>query len=141
MTFHNRPHEYRAWFLDEMHDDIIIFEPQHTVYNKAPGCPLNAGIADFVDHNDPGTPMYLMEFTGMPDKKGVKIFEADYVKTLRSYGYGWLPKGTIALVVWDDKELCYRLQWGGGRHRLTVNKHVEVVGDYFRNPEMGDLIK
>ena len=137
VLFHNRPHEYRAWFCDEMHEDIVLVTYDFNANGQGFGCPLNAGIADFMDHDDgPDAPMILMEFTGMPDEDGTKIFEADFVKTLRSHGYGWLPKGTIAMVIWDKKELCYRLQWPGGQHRLTVNKRLRVVGNYFNNPEL-----
>jgi len=73
------------------------------------------------------------QYTGVKDKNGVEIYEGDIVKLCRSYGYGWLSKGTVAQVKWDNNELCYFLF---NNFRLTKNKKVEIIGNIYENPEL-----
>lgn len=82
-----------------------------------------------------GHPLIWERSTGLTDKNGVEIYEGDIIKTARSYGYGFLPRGAVATVVFDKKELCYKLK-SRGEFRLTANKVVEVIGNIHENPEL-----
>lgn len=77
----------------------------------------------------------IEQYTGLKDKNGKEIYENDIVKITRSYGYGFLPKGAKAKIVFDEKELCYKLQ-GQGEFRLTSKKEVEIIGNAHENPEL-----
>lgn len=79
---------------------------------------------------------YIIEqYTGLKDKNGKEIYEGDVVRVVRSYGYGFLPKGAKAKIEFDEKELCYKLR-GQGEFRLTAKKELEVIGNIHENPEL-----
>ncbi len=79
---------------------------------------------------------YILEqYTGLKDKNGKEIYEGDVVRVVRSYGYGFLPKGAKAKIEFDEKELCYKLR-GQGEFRLTAKKELEVIGNIHENPEL-----
>ena len=100
----------------------------------------------YVDILEVGTKTYRIEqmcpgrytielFTGLKDKNGKEIYEGDVVRVVRSYGYGFLPKGAKAKIEFDEKELCYKLR-GQGEFRLTAKKELEVIGNIHENPEL-----
>ena len=100
----------------------------------------------YVDILEVGTKTYRIEqmcpgrytielFTGLKDKNGKEIYEGDVVRVVRSYGYGFLPKGAKAKIEFDEKELCYKLR-GQGEFRLTAKKELEVIGNTHENSEL-----
>lgn len=79
---------------------------------------------------------YVIEqYTGLKDKNGKEIYGGDIIRICRSYGYGFLPKGAVAVVSYDENECCYKLK-KQGEFRLTSKKMVEVIGNIHENPEL-----
>lgn len=89
------------------------------------------------DHMKEANPdvYFIEQYTGLKDKNGKEIYEGDVVRVVRSYGYGFLPKGAKAKIEFDEKELCYKLR-GQGEFRLTAKKELEVIGNIHENPEL-----
>ncbi len=133
-SFQNRPHEYRAWFCGKMYYEIVIVDYEHNVVQKDCGCPLNAGLADFMAHDDLDTPQLLMEFIGGYDKSGQKIFEADVIKDTENGGYG--------VVVWDNERAGFKVDarqgWNHPIHGLGALKDWEVLGNIVEEPDILD---
>lgn len=76
------------------------------------------------------------QYTGMKDKNGQNIFEADIVRTV----YDGIEK--IFVVVWDNEELDFKATNGrenygpGGFRYLLCCEEVEVIGNIHDNPEL-----
>lgn len=113
-----------------------VWDKQHR--EMYPGCSieLTDELTKQIGKND----IAISQDTGLKDKNGKHIYIGDIVKICRSYGYGFLPKGSISVVVFDPKELCVRLS-NNGQYRLTANKVVEIIGNIWENPELIEEIE
>lgn len=115
----NRAWKFRAW--ETAANDWLKMHDGEVYYVPVPECLDDSVIIE--------------QWTGLKDKNGKDLYEGDVVEILKSYGYGFLPKGSKAIVGFDEKELCYKLI-GQGSFRLTANKEVEIAGNIHENPEL-----
>lgn len=132
--------KFRAWFNDEMHDEILLVDYQL-------GCPLNKGIKDFLSHDDPDNPTTLMQFTGFKDEngKGDELYAGDILKddSPRGKFERKYPARGIGVIVWSDREAawCLELQDSTGMkmrpllHNM-ISKYNRKIGNVHQNPDL-----
>lgn len=73
----------------------------------------------------------LMQYTGLKDKNGVKIFEGDIIKFSSSYGSSYRRKDVVE---WSDGRLSWSLRHRA--HLLFSTYHHEVIGNIYQHPEL-----
>jgi hypothetical protein len=127
--------KFRAWFNGKIHDEVVILDPVFCLEEKDMGCPLNAGIADFLSRDEPSTPMVLMQYTGLHDKNGKEIYEGDVIDFGRTYLYSrtekveWLEGAAGFSPFTDDDE-------AEGQAIYPEPCQCEVIGNIYENPEL-----
>jgi len=131
---------FRAWFCGKMHDDVVLIDFWHCLEKKNLGCPLNDGIKDFLSHDDPSSPMVLMQYTGLKDKNGREIYEGDIVRVFRSDSFKAYDAGVYFVsggffTEWYnpiDKE----------KKAQPIHDYpVEVIGNIYEHPELMEGVK
>ena len=70
----------------------------------------------------------LVEYTGLKDKNGKKIFEGDIVRHI----------GTTRTIQWDNYYLTLALSSGKSYISLTTDdaSDIKIIGNIFENPEL-----
>lgn len=82
---------------------------------------LDGFIGTFDGKATPVRPETVSQWTGLVDKKGIKIFEGDVVRA--SWGY-------VGVV---DYELFMY-----SKHECTISDDIEVIGNIWDNPELAE---
>jgi hypothetical protein len=118
--------KFRALFNGKMHDDIVIIDAEYCLARKDTGCPLNAGIADFLSHDDPSSPMVLMQYTGLKDKNGKEIYEGDILR----FDFYYRPM-VVEYEGWGFG--CIR---DDGIKEMPNKEYREVIGNIYENKEL-----
>jgi uncharacterized phage protein (TIGR01671 family) len=85
----------------------------------------------------PDDDIVLMQYTGLLDRFGVKIYEGDVVKAV----YCHLEiEATNYEIVFDDDVACFAFHRRGAEHRFRYEfrdgHEFEVIGNIHENPEL-----
>lgn len=88
--------------------------------------------------DDYGMKFYEVEqCTGLTDRNGRLIYENDLVKLLVARNRGWIPKGTIAPIEWNNFACCgFVLGDNSGNLTEKCAKNCEVIGNIHENKEL-----
>lgn len=74
--------------------------------------------------------------TGLKDRNGRLIYEGDLIKLLVARNRGWIPKGTIAPVEWNNFACCGFILSYMGNLTEKCAKNCEVIGNIHENKEL-----
>lgn len=114
----NRPIEFRAWDKEEKR--MLSYAEYCSVYSYAESAELSFWLQS--------TDYELMQFTGLLDKNGVKIFEGDLCQYF---------KDDLLLVEWHQPDTQFKLKrLNGIKECLRFDCDIEVIGNCFQNPEL-----
>lgn len=106
-------------------------------YMEIQGTPDLETLQSFMFHY--GNEENIMQFTGLSDKKGSKIFEGDIVTYKRSVG-NWTGQimTTTHKIIFTEEVNAFVMDYGSSY--IKLRKHLgyeyEVIGNVFENPEL-----
>ena len=124
---------YRAWLKDEkkmVEVKSIHFGTKKIIYGYSENSHSYGNVSCKFDDCE------LMQYTGLEDKNGKKIFDGDIV-------IGYFPYGEKGVVVWDEKRCGFYIlpYWEHGVGRASNDKYykmnatkLEVIGNVYDNP-------
>lgn len=120
--------KFRAWdtYNERMVDNPYVFERMPDYENKPE---LYRFYEDWFDLEDGiSRACYLMQFTGLKDKKGVDIYEGDILQL----------DDILVPVTFDDGgfQIVTNIQHGKSPLVAERTKRFEVIGNIYANPDL-----
>lgn len=126
--------EFRAWL------------PEDKIMRKVDNIHFSERAIETVDHHwDYMALVELMQFTGLKDSKGTKIFEGDLVKVTAEDGESYVAPvkwfGDQYYPAFDLDPKYFPDPWNYEAHALATiialgTEKFEVVGNVWQNPEL-----
>lgn len=134
----NRKIKFRAWDKDrnEMFDVQAIYFQQDKIIVSMP-----VKIKGFEQLCVEKTNVELMQYTGLKDKNGKKIYEGDIVKYKDFSNGAYLFREqplTKDVVTWNKDTCGYKVKHMG----LTFKAETyEIIGNIYENPELLEVVE
>ncbi len=138
----NREIEFRAW---DVENKIMVYDNEDDSYGYWDGCQdSNIGM---INHLLKRREYIFMQYTGLKDKNGKKIFEGDIVK-YRSGGYGVNKNGKPIyktkkyIIDYDTKMPMFYLKAKNEKDDEIIDiidgkkDWIEVIGNIYENKEL-----
>lgn len=134
--------EFRAWLRNEKRmvniQDLILNGTGVVGFQESNKNPITDGGYHFIMFE-------LMQYTGLKDKNGKKIFEGDIVRTYRLNADKYLEDRTreydefIGVITWNEVYLEYYIQKNSNEYEDVLKPfelHYEVIGNIYENKEL-----
>lgn len=130
----SREVKFRAW-LKNKNKMIDVSQLNFTREN------VSDGYFNYYDFED----IELMQYTGLKDKNGKKIFEGDIVRTYRLNADKYLEDRTreydefIGVIIWNEEYLEYYIQKNSNEYEDVLKpfeRYYEAIGNIYENPEL-----
>lgn len=130
-----RPIEFRAIIKSNITNDTIVIIPRYiSGFSNIDGSIDKVYADDGSKYTSDVYNISLSQFTGLLDKKGIKIFEGDIlsVVTLQDsntdYWDNESQKGIPTLVEWDKRYVQFNMPFD--------SYNFEVIGNIYQSPEL-----
>jgi uncharacterized phage protein (TIGR01671 family) len=118
--------EFRAWDKETCQ---MFYPMKDSPLLDIDYCELKLLVADISNGSAEEDDYIVMQFTGLLDKHGIKIFEGDVVKTWRvEWNTGGLGDRYFTEIV--------KFENGGFTNCINKTKPVEIIGNIYSNPEL-----
>lgn len=138
----SREIKFRAWNLEKK---IMVYEDEDdsTIYWDGVYC----SDVEMVNIRLRNSEYEWMQYTGLKDKNGKKIYEGDIVKyiplnseRLKELGMKWYEYLKVEWGAYSDDEYVMNVEtWMIGIYPLSevlLDETVEVIGNIYENPEL-----
>ena len=129
----NRLFKFRAWVKEQNRMIKVFGFNEHLVFEQTWDSPsIKENIFEIED-------CHIMQFTGLLDKNGNKIFEGDIVTYKRSVG-NWTGQTMITThkIIFMEEVNAFVMDYGSSY--IKLRKHwgyeYEVIGNIFENPDL-----
>ena len=133
-----RIHSYRAWDekAKKMNYKVMVGNTDENDKNYTSSIIWNGH--DWV-HFDSGSGIHVMQYTGLRDKNGVKIFEGDVV-AIENHPFQKTDVSDVGMEINGNYEVGWNaddLTWCAGSLLLArVKNYVRVVGNIYENSDL-----
>ena len=121
--------KFRAW--DSLDRKMIYDITQTKQFSNIDG---GYDIIGFDSYLDDGSDTVIMQYTGLKDKNGKKIFEGDIISCqlfCPESNNCWITNSPI-VVEWEEYGYDPFIEYGAPDHSFLV----EIVGNIYENPEL-----
>ena len=127
--------QFRAWIKVTNKDWPVEFSSGQTMSEPFYLGSILSEIYGQPTTGNPGSPIILMQYTGLKDKNGREIYEGDILDMGRKH------MDSIAQVVWADKMAAFIAASREPFMNLSNTKAMcdggsEVIGNIYENPEL-----
>ena len=128
--------EFRAWNPEnrQMLYNVAVQDGKHVTPEQTSGCDYWDAV--LVPNNN-----IVIQFTGLLDKNGKKIFEGDIVRRIietpsKFHFQIYDPSPLISQIFYDKAAFFVKGVAGMDLYLGAVHERIEVIGNIFENPEL-----
>ena len=122
----NREIEFRVFYYDlkkmrylnTSHDFICFHESGNGYYEN-----MQTGLGEWFSD--------LMQYTGLKDKNGIKVYEGDIVM----FDYEWTKSNETGVVTWNKDNASFQIKGHIPSSSMKHLNQMKVIGNIYENEE------